>query len=284
MRAGPGIRVRAATAVATGTSDALPSNQALLGRLEHAAASRGPRYRPEAVVPSADDRAYFASRAGSLLASGSWEQRNLGIKLIGLLKAQEKTPLLLAILGDKRPAPLIKRMLGGDFAQVGFIRRNIMTALGRLGAGTPDVEAAIVATFSDPYFEARAEAARAVSALAAHLAGREPVIRGLVGLLDDRWMEVAGAAAMALGRVGGAGDALPALVRLGEARYWRLRSAALEGLLALIERGEGGNLEDLRQVLYRFVLTSTDFKPEFQIKRLYGRVMHAIATREGESR
>ena len=153
--------------------------------------------------------------------------------------------------------------------------------MARLGEATPEVEAALVAAFSDPYFEARAESARAVSVLASQLAGHEPVVRGLERLLEDRWMEVAGAAAQALGRVGSASDALPALVRLGEARYWRLRSAALEGLLALVERGEGGDLDALKQVLHRYVLTSTDFKPEFQIKRLYGRVMHAIAVREG---
>jgi hypothetical protein len=32
------------------------------------------------------------------------------------------------------------------------------------------------------------------------------------------------------------------------------------------------------------VLTSTDFKPEFQIKRLYGRLLHTIAAREGGQR
>ncbi len=122
----------------------LPSNPALLSRLEHGEARRGAAYRPEDVVPSAGDRAYFVSRAASLLVSAEWERRNLGVKLLGLLHARDKAPLLLALFNDRRPASLLKRMVGGDFVQVGFIRRNIVTALGRLGDASPEVQAALL--------------------------------------------------------------------------------------------------------------------------------------------
>jgi UDP-N-acetylglucosamine--N-acetylmuramyl-(pentapeptide) pyrophosphoryl-undecaprenol N-acetylglucosamine transferase len=261
--------------------DALPSNQILLDRLERAEARKGDRFRPEDVVPSAGDRAYFVSRAASLLVSAEWERRNLGVKLIGLLHARDKTPLLLALLNDKRPAPLIKRLFGGDFVQVGFIRRNVMTALGRMGTVSPEVQEALLAAFDDPYFEVRAEAARTAARLAAQLSDRAATVAALRRLLSDRWLEVASAAAQALGRVGHAEDALPALLSLKDARLWRLRAAALEGLASLVERGESGDPSELIGALNRFVLTSTDFTPEFQIKRLYGRVLAAVAGREG---
>jgi len=262
----------------------LPSNAALLSRLDLAAARRGASYRPDDVVRSADDRAYFVSRAASLLVSQAWEQRNLGVKLVGLLQARDKTPLLLALLNDKRPAALIKRLFGGDYVQVGFIRRNIITALGRLGEVTPEVEAALVAAMSDPYYEVRAESARVVAQLANQLCDRPRVVAALARLLSDRWLEVAGAAAQALGKVGGEHDALPALMALKDARLWRLRAAALEGILSLVERGEAGDPSSLASSVSRFVLTSTDFQPEFPIKRLYGRLLHAIAAREGGHR
>jgi UDP-N-acetylglucosamine--N-acetylmuramyl-(pentapeptide) pyrophosphoryl-undecaprenol N-acetylglucosamine transferase len=261
----------------------LPSNQELLARLERAAAECGSLFRPELVVPSPDDRAYFVSRASSLLASPAWEQRNVGVKLIGLLGARDKAPLLVALLRDRRPAPLLKRMLGGDYVQVGFIRRNVLSAFGRLGAVTPDVESAVVEAFIDPYFEARAEAARTAAVLAPRLRDRAAVVRGLEHLLGDRWLEVAAAAARAFGLVGTRADALPALLALKEARYWRLRAAALEGLVSLVERGEGGDLQDLMRAVRHFVLTSTDFKPEFQIKHLYSRLVSAIAAHEGDA-
>ncbi len=262
-------------------AETLPSNQALLARLERSAAEHGAAFRPDLVVRSAEDHAYFVSRASSLLASPAWEQRNLGVKLVGLLQAREKTPLLVALLRDRRKVGWPKRMLGGDYVQVGFIRRNILTSLGRLRPITPEVEAAVVEAFADPYFEARAEAARTAAVLAPELRDRAAVVAGLRRLLGDRWMEVAVAAAQALGQVGGREDALPALLALKEARYWRLRAAALEGLVSLVERGEGGDPKALMRAARHFALTSTDFKPEFRIKHLYSRLVSAIAAHEG---
>jgi UDP-N-acetylglucosamine--N-acetylmuramyl-(pentapeptide) pyrophosphoryl-undecaprenol N-acetylglucosamine transferase len=264
--------------------EGIPSNLLLLSHLERAATARGAGFRQEGVVQSAGDRAYFISRAASLLVSRDWERRNVGVKLIGLLQARDKTPLLLALLDDKRPAALVKRMCGGDFVQVGFIRRNILTALGRMGEASPEIEAAILSAFDDPYYEVRAEAARTAALLADRLSGRSDMVAGLRRLLSDRWLEVAAAAAHALGKVGQAHDALPALLALQDARWWRLRAAALEGLLSLVQRGEGGDPSALVGVLNHFVLTSTDFKPEFQIKRLYGRLLTAIAARQGGDR
>jgi UDP-N-acetylglucosamine--N-acetylmuramyl-(pentapeptide) pyrophosphoryl-undecaprenol N-acetylglucosamine transferase len=273
------------SASGTAVPDAeLPGNQALLGRLERAEARAGGAYCPESLVSSPDDWSYFVSRASSLLARSSWEQRNLGVKLLGLLRARDKLPLLLALLADRRPAPWYQRWVGGDYYQVGFIRRNVLTAIGRLGVVTPDVERALLAAFRDPYYEARAEAVRTASRLADRLIDRAAIVEGLRGLLADRWLEVASAAAEALGKIGGAHDALPALLALKDARYWIVRAAALEGVLSLVQRGESGDAADLKAKLEAFVLTSTDFKPEFQIKRLYGRVADAMARREGGAR
>jgi UDP-N-acetylglucosamine--N-acetylmuramyl-(pentapeptide) pyrophosphoryl-undecaprenol N-acetylglucosamine transferase len=260
------------------------SDRALVVGLEKALSHWGDRYCPEHVIPSADDRTYFISRAASLLASESWEQRNLGVKLLGLLHARERIPLLLALLADKRPAPLLQRLAGGDYLQVGFVRRNVVAAFARMGVVTPGVEAAIVASFADPYFEVRAEAARTAQTLASRLHDRRSMVGHLRGLLQDRWVEVAEAAAEAIGHVGGGDDGLPALLELSETRFWKVRAGALRGLIALVERGEAGDGRATLAAIDRFVLSSTDFKPEFQIKRLYGRLREAIVSREGETR
>jgi len=253
----------------------------LLYALEHRRAASVPAgvTRPE--QPRAEDRPYYISRAASLLARPTWEARNLGVKLIGLLEGREKLPLVLALLKDRRPAAWYKRMFGGDFEQVGFIRRNALTTIARLGVVTPAVEDALSAALADPYYEARAEACRTITALDHQLSdqGRARLIAGLIALLGDRWLEVAAAAAEALGHVGGDTDARPALLALVEHKYWLVRAAGLRGLHALVERGRAGDLDTLEQAARGFALTATDFRPEFTIRTSYGRLIRAIGAK-----
>jgi UDP-N-acetylglucosamine--N-acetylmuramyl-(pentapeptide) pyrophosphoryl-undecaprenol N-acetylglucosamine transferase len=267
------------TAEALDAGTRLLSNAALVTTLEHALAVRRSEFRIAHELPSADDRAYYTSRAASLLVSPRWERRNLGVKLVGLLQAREKLPLVVDLLKDRRPAPWYKRALGGDFEQVGFIRRNALTAIARLGIVTPSVEEVLVAAVSDPYYEVRSEAARTAAALEASLDGpaRRRLIAALVGLLHDSWLEVAATAAEALGIIGGHDDALPELVALQSHRYWIVRAAGLRGLLSLLERGRAGDLDQLERQLRGFVLTATDFRPEFTIRSAYASVVDAIA-------
>jgi UDP-N-acetylglucosamine--N-acetylmuramyl-(pentapeptide) pyrophosphoryl-undecaprenol N-acetylglucosamine transferase len=272
-----GVRVPVTEAAVLGAAT-------LLARLDRACGRSPAAYRVEDVVPSADDRAYYVSRATSLLAARAWESRNLGIKLIGLLQAREKLPLVLTLLTDRRPAPWYKRALGGDFEQVGFIRRNALTTIARLGVVTPEVEAALGAALDDPYYEVRAEAARSVAALGARISepGRRALVVRLAGRLADAWLEVAAAAAETLGRVGDETTALPALLALQSHRYWMVRSAGLRGLLSLVERGRAGDLADLERQIRGFVLTATDFRPEFTIKTAYAHVLDAIARQRSQ--
>jgi UDP-N-acetylglucosamine--N-acetylmuramyl-(pentapeptide) pyrophosphoryl-undecaprenol N-acetylglucosamine transferase len=257
------------------------SDSALLYALEHRRAASLPAGVARPDQPRAEDRPYYISRAASLLARRNWESRNLGVKLLGLLEGKEKLSLVLALLRDRRPAPWYKRLFGGDFAQVGFIRRNAMTTIARIGEVTPEAEDLLAAALADPYYEVRAEACRTITTLDRHLSddGRARLIAGLVALLQDRWLEVAAAAAEALGHVGGETDARPALLALVGHKYWLVRAAALRGLHALVERGRAGNLDTLEQAARAFALTATDFRPEFTIRTSYGRLIRAIGTK-----
>ena len=280
--AGEGIDTTAAgpqAAVPPERGVSLLSDAALLGTLERAVGATKHDYQVAREIPSAEDRAYYTSRAASLLASPSWERRNVGVKLIGLLQAREKLPLVISLLRDRRPAAWYKRMVGGDFEQVGFIRRNALTSLARLGVVTPAVEESLVAAFTDPYYEVRSEAARTAAALGRTLGdeARRRLTASLIGLLHDSWLEVAATAAEALGTIGGKDDALPALLELQTFRYWVVRAAGLRGLLSLVERGHAGDLAELERQLRGFVLTATDFRPEFTIRSAYAGVVDAIA-------
>jgi UDP-N-acetylglucosamine--N-acetylmuramyl-(pentapeptide) pyrophosphoryl-undecaprenol N-acetylglucosamine transferase len=262
---------------------ALLSLEALVAGLERAAARDGSAYAAEQAVESDGDREAYCTRAVALLGSPSWPARNLGVKVLGLLQAACEVPRLVAILRDRTPAPWYQRLAGGDFREVGFVRRNAVTALVRMGQVTDEVEEALLAALADPYFEVRAEAARAVSVLGARFseAGRCRAAEALARAVRDRWLEVAVASATALGAVGCAAVALPALRDLAGHRYWMVRSAALEGLLLLVRRGQVEDLPALEAAVRGFVLAATDFRPEFPIKTAYAELLLAIREMKG---
>lgn len=247
----------------------LPDNRTLLSLLEYSLAESKNAYSAATIIQDPDDLIYLKNRSASLLASSFWESRNLGVKLLGLLNAKEKLPILLALFNDRRPAIWFKRLFGGDFEQVGFIRRNILSAFVRFGQITPEIEEAILRSFTDPYYEVRAEGARTAAQLGSGLSRLNEIIAALIKQLCDSNLEAAGAAAVALGKLGGAEDALPALLSLNQYRYWKLRAAALRGIHSLVERGKVYDLNALSKVLPGFVLSSTDFEPQFEIKSIY---------------
>ncbi len=255
----------------------LPGNAELLALLERAFEEQPTAYKPENVISQPQDLEYFKNRASALLIHPQWQQRNLGVKLLGLLHARKRIPALAALFCDREPVSLFKRLLGGDFVQVGFIRRNIITAFVRLNECSPEVEKSLLLGLEDPYYEVRAEAARAAACYSARLSSREPFIAGLLKLLASPVIDVAAAAAEALGKLGGEHDALPVLLSMWNSKFWKVRAAVLRGIFYLVDRAEVTHLELLEKQVPRFVLTSTDFTPRFEIKSAYQELMEAVS-------
>jgi UDP-N-acetylglucosamine--N-acetylmuramyl-(pentapeptide) pyrophosphoryl-undecaprenol N-acetylglucosamine transferase len=258
----------------------LPGNRTLLMLLEKAFEKQKSAYTPESIIPRLQDLEYLKNRASALLIHSSWQERNVGVKLLGLLQAKEKIQALLALFHDRKPASLLKRILGGDFEQVGFIRRNIISALVRIGEISPEIEKALLAGLEDPYYEVRAEAARAAAYFGYRLPSPDKLIAVLLRLLTDKNIDVAMAAAEALGKIGGESDAMPALLGMWDSRLWRLRAAVLRGLLFLVERGKIARLEILEAQVPNFILTSTDFAPQFEIRSAYRQLMESVSRKK----
>ena len=258
----------------------LPGNSSLLALLEKAYERHKNIYRPESVIPRVQDLEYLKKRASALLVHPSWQERNLGVKLIGLLHAKEKLPDLLTLFHDRKRVSLLKRLFGGDFEQVGFIRRNLIVALVRLNELSPEIEKALLLGLEDPYYEVRAESAHAAAFFGERLSSSGLFISVLLKLLKDRNIDVCTAAAEALGRIGGENDVLPALLQLWDSRLWRMRTAVLRGILHMVERGKVTNLDALETQIPKFILTSTDFRPHFEIKFAYTRLMESVSRKK----
>jgi UDP-N-acetylglucosamine--N-acetylmuramyl-(pentapeptide) pyrophosphoryl-undecaprenol N-acetylglucosamine transferase len=277
-----GIASNASVSEGASQNIPLPSNRALLLLLEKASAKYKGDYRPEIVVPRPEDLEYLKNRASALLIHPSWQERNLGVKLLGLLDARDKIPTLLTLFHDRKPVSLLRRLLGGDFEQVGFIRRNIIAALVRMKEFSPGVEKALLLGLEDPYYEVRAEAAQAAAAFGSRLTSPDKFVSALLKLLTDATIDVSAAAAEALGKIGGEHDAFPALLGMWDSRLWKVRAAVLRGLFHLVNRGVVTRLEILEAQVPRFILTSTDFAPQFEIKAAYRQLMQSVSRKKEE--
>ena len=248
----------------------LVANARLLQMLSNAHARSGKHFDPALVVEDPDDLAYYRHRAAGLLSRKNWQDRNLGVKLIGLTRHREKIPTLLQMLSDRTPAGVVRRAFGGDFEQVGFIRRNIVSALMVMGRFDQEVEKHLLEAMEDPYFEVRAQACRAVAHFGPRLAGKQEWLdRLLEHLGDEECFEVAIEAAKAVGEIGTESKAAKALLSMNESHYWQVRNAALLGIKRMIERGVLEPSDELISDISTFILTSTDFRPHFQIKETY---------------
>jgi UDP-N-acetylglucosamine--N-acetylmuramyl-(pentapeptide) pyrophosphoryl-undecaprenol N-acetylglucosamine transferase len=251
----------------------LLGNSGLLQVLSAAYNSSGCNYDPMDALGDPDDLEYYRHRAAGLLSHTSWQDRNLGVKLIGLTRYTEKIPTLLKMLSDRTPASRLKRFFGGDFEQVGFIRRNIVQALEVLDHFDIDIQRHLLQAMDDPYFEVRAQACRTIAHFGPFLAGKDTYVNRILECLEDECFEVVIEAAKALGTVGTGPKALRALLSMNESYHWQVRNAALLGLKQLIERGVVEVSEELLEKTSSFILTSTDFRPHFQIKETYASLL-----------
>lgn len=250
----------------------LLGNSQLVEMLSRAYARSGLNYDPASVVGDPDDLTYYRHRAAGLLSRKAWQERNLGVKLVGLTQHVDKIPTLLKMLSDRTPVSRVKRFFGGDFQQVGFIRRNIVQALEILDRFDACVETHLLEAMSDPYFEVRARACRCAAHFGPYIAGKPAWIDAVFARMEDCCFEVVIEATLALGETGTDERALERLFSLNESHFWQVRNAALCGIRRMIERGVVEPTGELLSKASSFILTSTDFRPHFQIKQTYAAI------------
>lgn len=261
----------------------LPNSQ-LLQLMTRAYQRVGTHYDPLAVVGDPDDLEYYRHRAAGLLSHRAWQDRNLGVKLIGFTRYYEKIPTLLHMLRDRTPASRIHRLFGGDYEQVGFIRRNIVSTLQVLDHFDGNIGEHLLAVVNDPYFEVRGQVCRAAVHFGDHLIGDERWFGAILKCLDDRCFEVVTEAVTALGEIGNDDRALECLVKMKEHHFWQVRNAALRALGRLLERGVVMASPSLLSQINSFVLTATDFRPHFSIKETYRTLQRSYNERLGAER
>ena len=234
---------------------------------------------PAVPVRAIPGLAYLQYRAASMTTAGAWRIRNVGVKLIGLLHIEDQVPLLRWLFEDPVLAGRVARLCGGDRAQNGFIRRNILSALIQIGVVDEDVQAVVKAGVTDRYWEVRREACHAIRRLPTLHSldwARETAER----LLSDRTFEVRIAAIRAVGATLDPSDGLPLLQPFYMDANWKIRHAVLTAFDLWAEGADAALLERLRAEFDNVLLTAGGYRPVFGLKETAHHVSQLLARRD----
>jgi len=165
-----------------------------------------------------------------------WKSRNAAVKIVGELDIREFTGDLLDMMTDRTPAHFLDRILGGDYYQVGFIRRNAARVLGKIASPEQDVAAAMQKALDDPYWEVRVEALKSCRKI---FAGKLPdsLMSAAIARLRDRKFEVTAEAVRALGESAADDKIIRDFKPLYEHPNSLVRVAVIDALTLLHKRG-----------------------------------------------
>jgi UDP-N-acetylglucosamine--N-acetylmuramyl-(pentapeptide) pyrophosphoryl-undecaprenol N-acetylglucosamine transferase len=214
-----------------------------------------------------EDVEYVHYKTDYLLRAGRWQERNLGVKLAGLSRYQDTCPILVEFITDRSPTTPFKRLLGGDFIQVGFIRRNSLQAIWRICHYDSAVRNAFMCCLTDPYYEVRSWTARAMYRMS-EVVGEDKELESLLRKnLKDRWFEVVVESAKALGKISQDPGILGEIEILLHHNNWKVRDAALMCLRELLFRNVLSYCPELEEQLQKVEIICLDFSPYFPIRK-----------------
>ena len=211
----------------------------------------------------------LALRLRTFMTDPKWDVRNIGVKLAGELKLKSLRDILIVKATDRRPAKWSHRILGGDFVDPGFVRRNAVLALKQLGEPDGETLDAWQEALRDPYYEVRTTAANVFAALGDDLPpDRHDTVVSILSeeARSKRNFEVSRAAVLALGSVARNERIVELFRKLHYHHNWRVRDAVVTGYAKLFERGVLLDAGRLLALLDDVLTTSEGFTPRFTLK------------------
>jgi putative peptidoglycan lipid II flippase len=213
-------------------------------------------------------------RVAQLLDRPRWQERNVGAKLVGMLKMRSHRARLCTMVTSREPAPLRYRFLGADLREPGFVRRNAVEALGILGDPDEKTEQAFLTALRDSYWEVRTAAAGALGDLAPLVSEetRAAALKALADLATGRCFETAAASVRALGALARDESVLATFRRLHYHPNWQVRDAVVCAYEEMHRRGVVADGAKLKQLLDDVLVTCDSFRPFFQLKENLVRV------------
>ncbi len=173
------------------------------------------------------------------LCSPDWLKRNRAIKTL-TAASHENSLALLAIITDRRPSPLWKKIVGESYYQVGFIRRNAWRAMAQQSLSLQTWNTILPLGLHDPYWEVRSAC---LDCLIRHIKRQVlpsdfvPAESVLQKLLRERSFEVIRSGLHALAYLQGGERLLEHHAKFSEHPDWIIREAFVEYLQWSLEQG-----------------------------------------------
>jgi putative peptidoglycan lipid II flippase len=193
------------------------------------------------------------------ISSGSWEIRNVGIKLIGLFKDKSKAGYLVDILKSGK--------------ENGFVKRNALCSLKQLNVWNADIKKLLLEMLEDGYYEVR------VAALDYLAQESTPADYGTFkGILHKRMKRANIEEKLAMLRlIARAGDIDE--LKFLERYYLISNSLVREELLQLIYsfyRRKLLTADGTREEVHKVLITSNNLSPEFKLKSIIKKIYKEI--------
>ncbi len=168
--------------------------------------------------------------------SSNWKIRNTAVKIVNELGLKSFANIVEFLLTDRTPARFIDRIFGGDYHQVGFIRRNAASALGKIGEPGQAAADALYAGLNDPYWEVRAESIKSCRKIF-KTEIPDSLHKAVVNALRDRNFEVTVQAVYTLSECSIDSEIIKYFTPLSDHPNVLVRRTLIEGIKKLRERG-----------------------------------------------
>ncbi len=211
---------------------------------------------------------YYLKRLPEYLTSSHYLVVNKGIKLTGALKRKERYGQLMDRFQDFQ----------------GYLKRNTLQAFGKAPEFDPVFKDAVQKGIRDSYYETRREAVTLFIRFYADFPEDPDLNAKILSILTNplESFEVKAKAIEACALFLEEADFMERTKKFLSSRNIRLRQALLRAVQRGLEKGKFSDPHEVMRFLKRMLVTTSEFSPEFRIKKEFNRVIESLDKNGGD--
>lgn len=211
---------------------------------------------------------YLNYITGHCFSKDSWQARNRGVKLAGLLQNEEHIKSLSYIYNDKTRIGVLSRLVGGDYKQVGFIRRNVFSSYRKIGVFNDTVKKDLLNSLQDPYFEVVSESLKTIGYFCEYLKNNKEIKSAIINKFKVHNTEVLIKAVYAYSCLIENFEDFKILEQFFYHPSWYVRKEVLMALRKLKENKIIKDDKIIDDILDNILVTAEGYSASFDLKQL----------------